>query len=131
MATDEINLKPPKPKLAGRRRPGAADFDVLTIVPGRCPGGSGADDPETGSGQKVAPTAVYQGGRSIPMVGWIFCWRFDVLDLKDFGAIDSLSTSLAAPEAYLDNQGLVFGSDAVSIAGGGGKEEKVASAALS
>ncbi|HEV7280479.1 MAG TPA: hypothetical protein VGN57_09735, partial [Pirellulaceae bacterium] len=45
---------------------------------------------------------------------------FDLLQLQAFGAIDSSSTSLAF-QALLDNQGIVFGSDAVTISGGGNK----------
>lgn len=120
---NEINLKPKKPKPLDVAVLGAADFDVLTIVPETVVlGDPELTDPETGSGQKVAPTAVYQA--DVNSDGRLdLLLRFDVLDLKDFGAIDSLSTLLVL-EAYLDNQGLVFGSDAVSIAGGGGKKKK-------
>jgi len=120
---NEINLKDKKPKPLDVAVFGSADFDVTAVVPETIIlGDPELTDPETGPGQKVAPSDVYEldvnrDGRLDLLL------RFDLRDLKDFGAIGSSSTSLEF-QALLDNQGLVFGSDDVSISGGKGKGRK-------
>jgi hypothetical protein len=115
-----INLKSKKPKPLEVAIFGAVDFDVLAVVPETIELGDPVlTDPVTGSGQKVAPSTVHYV--DVDADGELdLLLTFDLLRLQNFGAIDSYSTSLEF-QALLDNQGVVFGSDAVSIAGAKGK----------
>jgi len=76
-------------------------------------------DPETGVGQKVAPTSfTYEDVNGDGTEDLLL--TFDLRDLLELGGIDSQTKSLKF-QALLDNSGIVFGSDGVSISGAKGK----------
>jgi hypothetical protein len=115
-----VNLKSKKPKPLYVAVFGAADFDALAVVPETIELGDPLlTDPEFGTGQKVAPTSTEIADVDADGAPDLLL-TFDLLQLQAFGAIDSSSTSLAF-QALLDNQAFVFGSDAMSISGGGNK----------
>lgn len=119
-ATNKINLNGKTPKPLEVAIFGDAGFNVLNVVPETIQIGDPIlTDPETGSGQTVAPVAVrykdMDGDGRLDLVA-----AFDLLDLLDFGAIDSSSKSLEF-QALLYNHGIVYGSDAVAVSGAKGK----------
>jgi hypothetical protein len=117
---NEVNLKSKKPKPLYVAVFGAADFDALAVLPETIELGDPLlTDPELGTGQKVAPASTEIADVDADGAPDLLL-TFDLLELQAFGAIDSSSTSLAF-QALLDNQGIVFGSDAVTISGGGNK----------
>lgn len=115
-----INLKTKKPKPLEVAIFGAANFDVLAVMPETIELGDPVlTDPVAGIGQMVAPSAIHYV--DVDADGELdLLLTFDLLRLQNFGAIDSYSTSLEF-QALLDNQGVVFGSGAVSIVGSKGK----------
>lgn len=118
-----INLSTKKPKPLDVAVFGSPAFEVLSVIPETIGVGDPIlTHPETGSGQKVAPGEIrYVDINSDGELDLLL--RFHLLDLKDAGAIDSFSTSLEF-EGILENGGVAFGSDAVSISGGKGKGRK-------
>lgn len=123
-STDNVvNLKTKKPKPLDVAVFGSLDFDVLDVRPETMVLGDPIlTDPDTGSGLKVTPTAIAVA--DLDGDGYLdLSLQFDLSEMQAAGAIDELSQSLQFL-ATLDNEGLVYGSDAVKTSGGKGKGRK-------
>ncbi|MBL8851763.1 MAG: hypothetical protein JNG89_18950 [Planctomycetaceae bacterium] len=117
---NNVNLSDKKPKPLEVAVFGESDFDVRGILPETIGLGDPVlTDPETGDGQKVLPISMrlvdLNRDQRLDLL-----LKFDLLEMKSVGAIGPTSTSLEF-EALLGDQGVVFGSDAVTIHGGKGR----------
>lgn len=122
-ADNRVSLSSRKPKPLQVALFGSAEFNVHDVDTDTIALGDPLlTDPETGTGLKAPPTAFRyrdvnrDGHRDLLLT-------FSLLDLQDLGAIDPSSTSLEL-QALLQNGGLIYGSDAVSISGGHGHGKK-------
>jgi hypothetical protein len=118
--SNKINLNSNNPKPLEVAVYGAADFDVLRVEPGTIQLGDPAlTEAVNATGHKIAPSSVQY--RDVDRDGELdLLLTFSLKDLESFGAINSSSKSLKL-QALLDNDGIVFGSDLVSIQGAKGK----------
>lgn len=119
-ARNKLNLSTKHPKPLDVAVFGTDDLDVQSLVTNTVGLGDPVlTDPETGSGQKVAPTSMtYKDVNGDGTEDLLL--TFDLRDLLELGAIDSQTKSLEF-QALLSNSGVVFGSDGVSISGAKGK----------
>ncbi len=121
--SNSINLNTKNPKPLHVAVFGSPGFDVTSVVPGSIELGDAVlTDPETGTGDKVAPSNIQILDVDGDGIGDLLL-TFNLTTLQNFGAIDRSSTALSL-NAWLTNQGTVFGSDSISILGGKGKGKK-------
>lgn len=118
--SNTINLNSNNPKPLDVAVFGAADFDVLRVEPATIQLGDPVlTEVVNATGHKVAPSSFQY--RDVDGDGELdLLLRFNLRDLVTSGAINSSSKSLKL-QALLDNDGIVFGSDRVSIQGAKGK----------
>ncbi|HET6424661.1 MAG TPA: hypothetical protein VFG20_13315 [Planctomycetaceae bacterium] len=117
-ASNKVNLNTKNPKPLKVAVFGTPTFHVADVVPSSIELG----DPEVGPDLKVAPTNIQVV--DVDRDGFAdLLLSFNLTTLENVGAIDYSTTSLKLT-ALLTNQGVIFGSDAITIPGAKGKAKK-------
>lgn len=114
---NKVNLQSKKLKSLEVAVFGDLSFDVLNVQPASIVLGDPAlTDPVTGTGDKVPPASLfYEDVDGDGLLDLLLV--FDLATMQSAGAIDQFSQSLEF-DGTLDNDGVVYGSDGVTVTGG-------------